>query len=729
MQGKTINGYTLKHRLGEGGMAEVWYAENEIGKPAAVKVLNENLSRNTQIVERFHNEALVMVKLDHPNIRQVYGYGYLGDRHCIIMEYLDGDDLDALLNRGRHFTDEELRRWWNQTVDALNYTHAMGIVHRDIKPSNIFLDKKGNIKLLDFGIAKVKESMSMTRTGMTMGTLMYMSPEQVKDPKRVDSKSDIYSLAVSFVHLLTGKPIYDSDTSSEFDIQLSIVSKPVDLSALPQAWQGFLTPYLEKDPDKRPPLRHFEEVTDVPPMPTPTVEAKTIVGSVASTVVQPNDVSSSPHSETPPQKNLHSGSDQISLESNDKPKSKKGLWIALGAVAAVAVLLILLLKPKKEEPVSTDPDTEAYEACQTIDDYRDYLKDYGRNALHYNEAKQFVDNYMADSVAQAQQALAEAQAQQQAEAEAQAQADAEKKEDAAYKKCTTIAACESYLKAYPKGKYVEEVKAKKAQLEEKAQQETEKKEDEAYNKCTTIAACESYLKAYPKGRYVDEVKAKKEELEAKAAQASLTGTANGHEWVDLGLPSGTKWATCNIGASKPEDYGNYYAWGETQTKSVYSWESYRYAQGTSWKDHRLTKYCNNSSYGNNGFTDNLTTLQGSDDPATANWGSGWHTPSKTQWDELLANTINQWTTRNGVAGRLFTSKKNGKTLFLPVAGNRYDGNLSGAGSRGYYWSRSLSSDGVDGPADAWYLYFFSDGCNMTRSGRHYGRSVRPVREK
>lgn len=331
MQGQTINGYTLQRRLGEGGMAEVWYAENEIGKPAAVKILNENLSRNTQIVERFHNEALVMVKLDHPNIRQVYGYGYLGDRHCIIMEYLDGDDLDALLKSGRHFTDEELRRWWNQTVDALNYTHAMGIVHRDIKPSNLFLDKKGNIKLLDFGIAKVRESMSMTRTGMMMGTLMYMSPEQVKDPKRVDAKSDIYSLAVSFVHLLTGKPIYDNETDSEFDIQLNIVNQPVDLSSVSSAWQGFLASYLEKDPDKRPALRHFEEVDYIPQTTIPIVETKTVMGSETS-----------PHATSFP-KNNQNGVAPLSSESQDKPNSKKGLWIGLGIAAAVIVALIVLL--------------------------------------------------------------------------------------------------------------------------------------------------------------------------------------------------------------------------------------------------------------------------------------------------------------------------------------------------------------------------------------------------
>ncbi len=152
----------MKKLLGEGGMAEVWYAENEIGKPAAVKILFEKLTRNEQIVERFHNEAVMMVKLKHPNIRQVYGYGYLNNRHCIIMEYLEGNDLSDMMKSGRRFTDAELRKWWNQIVSALNYTHAQGIVHRDIKPSNIFLDEDDNIKLLDFGIAKMMENTSLT---------------------------------------------------------------------------------------------------------------------------------------------------------------------------------------------------------------------------------------------------------------------------------------------------------------------------------------------------------------------------------------------------------------------------------------------------------------------------------------------------------------------------------------------------------------------------------------
>lgn len=258
MQGTKINGYTLQYLLGTGGMAEVWYAENKIGKKAAVKFLLPRFCADENIVARFENEAKVMVELEHPNIRQVYDYDTIEGRPCIIMEYLEGDDLKAMMKQGRHYTDDELVKWWNQMVAALNYTHALGIVHRDIKPSNIFIDQHGNVRLMDFGIAKNNEGGSGTLTGSTLGTRIYMSPEQVKDPKRVDYRTDLYSLAVTFVHLLTGKAPYDSTTSSDFEIQLSIVSKPLELLGLPSQWGNFLVPYLEKEPEKRPSLRPFE---------------------------------------------------------------------------------------------------------------------------------------------------------------------------------------------------------------------------------------------------------------------------------------------------------------------------------------------------------------------------------------------------------------------------------------------------------------------------------------
>ena len=404
MQGKSISGYTLQRLLGTGGMAEVWYAENKIGKKAAVKLLLPKLCQDENVVSRFLTEAKVMVELNHPNIRQVYDYGDIDGRPTIVMEYLDGADLKAKLKRGQRFTQEELVKWWNQLVDALNYTHQKSIVHRDIKPGNIFVDREGNIKLLDFGIAKVRESISSTQTGQKLGTLMYMSPEQVRDSKHIDYRTDVYSLAVTFVHLITGKKPYDSDTTSDFEISEQIVYKPLDLSGVPKMWQSFLAPYLNKAPEQRPELYHFKN-TSTPAYRAESDDEGTMV-SDAPTKPMPKKVE--PKHETQP-------------ELSEKPKSKKVLWIGLGAVAAVALLLVLLLKSKKEEHVVVDPDTEAYQACLTVADYRNYLDDFGLNALHYNDAKAFVDQYVADSTVKAQQTAALAQAQQQAEVESHAQ--------------------------------------------------------------------------------------------------------------------------------------------------------------------------------------------------------------------------------------------------------------------------------------------------------------------
>ena len=192
-----------------------------------------------------------------------------------------------------------------------------------------------------------------------------------------------------------------------------------------------------------------------------------------------------------------------------------------------------------------------------------------------------------------------------------------------------------------------------------------------------------------------------------------------HEYVDLGLPSGLLWATCNIGADTPEDYGDYFVWGETQPKDIYYWSTYQYCMGSG---NTLTKYCSNAEYGYNGFTDNLTTLEPSDDAATANWGSDWRMPSKAEFEELYNNTTVTWTMQNGVYGSLFTAT-NGNTLFLPAAGYREESSLGGAGSYGLYWSSSLDTDY---PSYAWYIYFYSDGCFMHSYGREGGQSVRPV---
>lgn len=200
------------------------------------------------------------------------------------------------------------------------------------------------------------------------------------------------------------------------------------------------------------------------------------------------------------------------------------------------------------------------------------------------------------------------------------------------------------------------------------------------------------------------------------------GSYNGHEYVDLGLPSGTLWATCNLGADAPEDYGYYYAWGETTTKSTYSWKNYRYCNGSSGS---LTKYCNISKLGNNGFTDDLIILQPGDDAATVNWGGDWRIPTKEELRELFSNTTLIWTTKNDVCGMLLIAS-NGNSLFLPAAGVRYDNEINATGSVGLYWS-SLLDTGFT--YMSWHLQFDSKESGTWWTERRLGQSVRPVFSK
>ena len=233
---------------------------------------------------------------------------------------------------------------------------------------------------------------------------------------------------------------------------------------------------------------------------------------------------------------------------------------------------------------------------------------------------------------------------------------------------------------------------------------------------------------------------------SSGSQSVVTfGTENGHDYVDLGLTSGTKWATANVGASKPQDYGNYYAWGETTTKEVYNWETYKYGSDYN----QLTKYCNSSSCGKDGFTDTKTTLDLSDDAAAANWGGKWRMPTREQQDELRNECYWVWTesyNNSNVKGYIVykakTSSDKGKYvykdgipsssyslsdahIFLPAAGFRSDGGLNNAGSWGYYWSSSLDADN---PNCAWGVYFYSGYVSNDYyfDRRYDGQSVRAV---
>jgi len=195
------------------------------------------------------------------------------------------------------------------------------------------------------------------------------------------------------------------------------------------------------------------------------------------------------------------------------------------------------------------------------------------------------------------------------------------------------------------------------------------------------------------------------------------------EAVDLGLS--VKWATFNVGASNPEESGDFYAWGETEPKTDYSWETYKWCNVS---DTTMTKYCNDSEYGYNGYTDFLTILEASDDVASVKWGGSWRMPTQAEFEELSnsSNCTWTWTTQNGVNGYLVTSKKSGyegASIFLPAAGHRCDTILNNVGDYGDYRSSSLFTTY---PCGAWNLDFYSHYRYMDNNYRYFGFSVRPV---
>ena len=193
-----------------------------------------------------------------------------------------------------------------------------------------------------------------------------------------------------------------------------------------------------------------------------------------------------------------------------------------------------------------------------------------------------------------------------------------------------------------------------------------------------------------------------------------------HEYVDLGLS--VKWATCNVGATTPEGYGDYFAWGETSPKTKkYDWGTYKWCEGDIYT---MTKYCIESKYGT---VDNKTTLELSDDAAHVNWGGAWRMPTIEELKELrdTRNCTWTWTTQNGVKGYKVTSVVNGNSIFLPAAGYRAGGNLTNAGSGGYYWTSSLYTRENN---YAYGLNFFSSSAAYGNDYRYLGQSVRAVCE-
>ena len=268
-QDAVLNGrYRLGEVLGEGGMAVVYRAQDLLlNRAVAMKILRRQYATDEGFLRRFEREAQAAARFSHPNIVNVYDVGTDGDRHYIVMEYIRGPNLKELIRRQGPFSVDGAIFIISQVASALDYAHQRGLVHRDIKPQNILVDRDGNAKVVDFGIAKGAQDVNLTETGTGMGTVHYVSPEQARGEPATPA-SDLYSTGIVLFEMLTKRLPFDADTPVGVAMQ-HVNTPPLAPSthnpAIPPAVDAIVLKALAKDPAQRYPtgaalagaLRHW----------------------------------------------------------------------------------------------------------------------------------------------------------------------------------------------------------------------------------------------------------------------------------------------------------------------------------------------------------------------------------------------------------------------------------------------------------------------------------------
>lgn len=252
--------YSMESELGRGAMGVVMLAEDNIlQRKVAIKELPQTLTDDAELCERFKREALALARLNHSGIVQVYDFPEFHGSSWIVMEYVDGDDLDRMVRSYGPLNPLEVVRLAKGIAEALEYTHNRGVLHRDLKPANVMVDEHGQAKIMDFGVAQFTQSGDYTRQGVIIGSPSYMSPEQAQG-QSVDERTDIYSLGAVLYYLLTGEKLFDGNVTEV--IGQVVHTKPTPVRKLakktPLKLAKLVMSMVEKDPYKRP-----ETMTDV----------------------------------------------------------------------------------------------------------------------------------------------------------------------------------------------------------------------------------------------------------------------------------------------------------------------------------------------------------------------------------------------------------------------------------------------------------------------------------
>ncbi|HZT37446.1 MAG TPA: serine/threonine-protein kinase [Bryobacteraceae bacterium] len=310
--GARIGDYEILDLLGAGGMGKVYKVRNVLSdRIEAMKVILPALGQEGELTDRFIREIKVQASLDHPNITALRTAQQTGGQVLMIMEYVEGTTVDAMLRQGP-LPPSDAVNYVSQVLDALEYAHSRGIVHRDIKPGNIMVTPSGLVKLMDFGIAKLSVDRKLTMTGRTLGSLYYMSPEQIQGAAAVDGRSDIYSLGICLYEMVTGKRPFAAD--SDYALMVAHLEQtprpPVEIDPkLPEALSEIILLAIRKDPAQR-----FQSaaafraaLASLTPHPAPEAATKTVAAPMQPAASQHN-------------------------------KSRRGLYMAFGSVITLSII-------------------------------------------------------------------------------------------------------------------------------------------------------------------------------------------------------------------------------------------------------------------------------------------------------------------------------------------------------------------------------------------------------